>query len=183
LNSETVPANNIGSFISWSTKKLKTWYLPHYSHASLLGISAKNLSTSPYFLSGRWPSKHLTLKGEMLQIKDLRVGQWKEPCIRLTQENSIENSVQDCLPYILIPNGPCKLFIAYPKWPCVCLKVNMWFTHYIMSSFQNLLYPSMCYVTVTMSSDVTCCVTVWSRHSNPNPSSKNRIKENKSKIK
>jgi len=26
-------------------------------------------------------------------------------------------------------------------------------------------------------------VTVWSCHSNPNPSSKNRIKENKSKIK
>jgi len=36
----------------------------------------------------------------MLRIKDLRVGQWKEPCIGLTQENSIENSVQDCLPYI-----------------------------------------------------------------------------------
>jgi len=32
-----------------------------------------------------------------------------------------------------------------------------------------------------MSSDVTCCVTAWSCHSNP--SSKNRIKENKSKIK
>ena len=23
-----------------------------------------------------------------------------EPCIGLTQENSIENSIQDCLPYI-----------------------------------------------------------------------------------
>jgi len=52
---------------------------------------------------------------ELLQIKDLRVDQVKEPCIRLTQENSIENSVQDCLPYILIPNGLCKLFLAYPK--------------------------------------------------------------------
>ena len=52
---------------------------------------------------------------ELLQIKDLRVGQVKEPCIGLTQENSIENSVQDCLPYILIPNGLCKLFLAYPK--------------------------------------------------------------------
>jgi len=36
---------------------------------------------------------------------------------------------------------------------------------------------------VTMLSDVTCCVTVWSCHSNPNPISKNRIKKNKSKIK
>jgi len=51
----------------------------------------------------------------MLQSQDLRVGQVKEPCIGLTQENSIENSVQDCLLYILIPNGPCKLFLAYPK--------------------------------------------------------------------
>jgi len=43
----------------------------------------------------------------MLQLKDLRVGQWKEPCIRLTQENLIENSVQDSLPYILKSYGPC----------------------------------------------------------------------------
>jgi len=43
----------------------------------------------------------------MLRLKDLRVGQWIEPYIGLTQENSIENSVQDCLPYILKPHGPC----------------------------------------------------------------------------
>jgi len=30
---------------------------------------------------------------EMLQLKDLRVGQWEELCIGLTQENSIENSI------------------------------------------------------------------------------------------
>jgi len=47
----------------------------------------------------------------VLQSQDLRIGQVKEPCIGLIQENSIENSVQDCLPYILIPNGPCKLFL------------------------------------------------------------------------
>jgi len=51
----------------------------------------------------------------MLQSQDLRVGQVKKPCIGLTQENSIENSAQDCLPYIQIPNGPCELFLAYPK--------------------------------------------------------------------
>jgi len=51
----------------------------------------------------------------MLQSQDLRVGQVKEPCIGLTQENLIENSIQDCLPYIQIPNGLCKLFLAYPK--------------------------------------------------------------------
>ena len=83
----------------------------------------------------------------MLQLKDLRVGQWKEPCIRLTQENSIESSVQDGLPYIQIPNGLCKLFLTYPKQPYVCLKVNICFTHCITSSFQNLLFPSIHHVT------------------------------------
>jgi len=37
----------------------------------------------------------------LLQLKDLRVGQEEEPCIGFTQENSIESSIQDCLPYIL----------------------------------------------------------------------------------
>ena len=31
----------------------------------------------------------------MLQTQDLRIDQEKEPCIGLTQENSIENSVQN----------------------------------------------------------------------------------------
>ena len=37
-------------------------------------------------------------KANMLQTQVLSVGQVNEPCIGLTQENSIENSVQDCLP-------------------------------------------------------------------------------------
>ena len=71
----------------------------------------------------------------LLQLKDLRVGQWEEPCIGLAQENSIESSVQDSLPYIQIPNGLCKLFLTYPKQLCVFLKVNMCFTHCMTSSF------------------------------------------------
>jgi len=51
----------------------------------------------------------------LLQSQDLRVGQVKEPYIGSIQENLIENSVQDCLPYILIPNGLCELFLTYPK--------------------------------------------------------------------
>ena len=43
----------------------------------------------------------------LLQTQDLRVNQENEPCIGITQENSIENSVQDSLPYILDPQGPC----------------------------------------------------------------------------
>jgi len=89
----------------------------------------------------------------VLQTQALRVGQVKEPCIGLTQENSIENSVQDGLPYIPIPNGLCKLFLTYPKRPCICLKVNMCFTCCMMSSFQNLLHPSMRYV--------TCDCVIW----------------------
>ena len=42
----------------------------------------------------------------MLQLDDLRVGQQIESYIGLIQENSIENSVQDSLPYILKPHGP-----------------------------------------------------------------------------
>ena len=83
----------------------------------------------------------------ILQTQALRVGQVKEPCIGLMQENSIENSVQDCLPYIQILTGPCKLFLAYPKWPCVCLKVNMHSPYCMTSLFQNFLLPSMYHVT------------------------------------
>ena len=49
----------------------------------------------------------LFLKSRVLQTQVLRVGQENEPCIGLTQENSIENSIQDCLPYILNPPGLC----------------------------------------------------------------------------
>jgi len=43
----------------------------------------------------------------LLQTQDLRVDQEKEPCIEFIQENLIENSIQDSLPYILDLHGPC----------------------------------------------------------------------------
>ena len=43
----------------------------------------------------------------MLQTQVFRVKQANEPCIGLIQENSIENSVYDCLPYILKSPGLC----------------------------------------------------------------------------
>ena len=43
----------------------------------------------------------------LLQTQVLRVGQVNEPCIGLTQENLIESSIQDSLPYILKPHGLC----------------------------------------------------------------------------
>ena len=55
----------------------------------------------------------------LLWFRGLRVGQWIEPCIGLTQENSIENAIQNCLPYILKAYGPCYILLAYPKQLCV----------------------------------------------------------------
>ena len=43
----------------------------------------------------------------LLQTQNFRVSQEKEPCIGLIQENSMENSIQDSLPYILNLHGPC----------------------------------------------------------------------------
>ncbi len=46
----------------------------------------------------------------MLQTQVFKVGQVDEPCIGLTQENLIENSVQDGLPYILNSIAPADYF-------------------------------------------------------------------------
>ena len=41
------------------------------------------------------------------KLKILELIKRKNLVLRLTQENSMENSVQDSLPYILNPHGPC----------------------------------------------------------------------------
>ena len=48
--------------------------------------------------------------GLAYDTQDLRTSQENEPCIGLTQENSIENFVQDCLPYILNSHSPYYYF-------------------------------------------------------------------------
>jgi len=50
----------------------------------------------------------------LLQYQDLRVGQEKKPYIGFTQENLIENSVLDCLPYILNSHSPCYYYFSLP---------------------------------------------------------------------
>ena len=52
-------------------------------------------------------SKNIGLGVFLLETQVLRVGQVNEPCIGLIQENSMENSVQDSLPYILNLHGLC----------------------------------------------------------------------------
>ena len=67
---------------------------------------------------------------------------------------SIENFVQGYLSYILKSNSLCSTTLAYPKWPCVFLKVNMCITCYMTLS---LLDPSTVFYRATWSCD---CVTV-----------------------
>ena len=43
----------------------------------------------------------------LLQTQVLRVERVDKSCIGLIQENSIENSIQDCLSYILPPHSLC----------------------------------------------------------------------------
>ena len=80
-------------------------------------------------------------------------------CIEFIQENSIENSVQDCVPYILKLMVNATLLLAYPKQPCVCLKINMCLICCITLSFQNLLYSSIVtcdHMTVTVTVILSC---------------------------
>ena len=52
------------------------------------------------------------MSSSFCDIKDLKSGQEEEPCIGFTQENLIEDSVQDCLPYILKPHGPYNYYFS-----------------------------------------------------------------------
>jgi len=67
---------------------------------------------------------------------------------------SIKNFVQGYLPYILKSNSLCSTTLAYPKWPCAFLKVNMCIICYMTLS---LLDPSTIFYHATQLCD---CVTV-----------------------
>ena len=67
--------------------------------------------------------------------KTLELVNKKNLILELTQENSIENSVQNCLPYILNYMVHAITSLAYPKQPCVSLKVNMYYTCCMILSF------------------------------------------------
>ena len=63
----------------------------------------------------------------------LKVGDKNNPCIRVTQENSIEIPLQTSLPYILLPMVHAHYCAPYPKQPYVKYKVNMWYPCCMMS--------------------------------------------------
>ena len=50
---------------------------------------------------------HCIMNGFCYKLKTLELVKRKNLILGLTQENLIENSVQDSLPYILNPYGPC----------------------------------------------------------------------------
>jgi len=52
----------------------------------------------------------------MLQTQVLSIGQVNKPCIGLTQENLIENSVQNHLHFILNYNGPYCYKLKILEW-------------------------------------------------------------------
>ena len=94
-----------------------------------------------------------TTRHKCYNSKTLGLVKWEEPCIGFIQENLIETSVQNSLPYIPWTHGPCELFLPYPKQSCVYLKANMCLIHCMTSSFQNLLCSSLCHM--------TCDCVIW----------------------
>ena len=114
----------------------------------------------------------------VLWFQDLRVDQEREHCIEFTQENSIENSIQDCLRYKPQTTGLCTITLAYSKWPYVCLKATIYIVYSITSFLSE---SSTIFHHGTWSCDsvtVTCDIPLI-----PNPSFKNRINWEKQKIK
>ena len=69
---------------------------------------------------------------EWVNMKNLILG--------LTQENLIENSVQNCLHFMLNYNGLCYYFSSLPERPCVCLKANMCKTYCIIVHWDTNIF-------------------------------------------
>ena len=91
--------------------------------------------------------------------------------IRVIQENLIESSLQNSLPYILLQMVRASYCAPYPKQPCVKHEVNIWYPCCMMLLCSRIFYfflssPMINVVTILL--DVTD-VTVWPITSNPNP--------------
>jgi len=107
----------------------------------------------------------------------------------VTQENSIESSLQNSLPYIFLQMVCASYCVPYPKWLCVKHEANMWCPCCMMSlcsrTFYFLLLGLVINVVITPS-DMTD-VTVWQITFNPNPKvlkiENMKINQNKNKNK
>jgi len=63
---------------------------------------------SDYELEEKNP-QHICYDSKTLEL----INEWNL-VLELTRENSIKNSVQDCLPYILKPHGPYYYYFSLP---------------------------------------------------------------------
>ena len=93
------------------------------------------------------------------KLKILELIKKKNLVLELIQENLIENSVQNSLPYILNLHSLCQLLLTYPKQLCISLKINICYIYCIISSFQNLLRPSINHITYDYYCDLLSDVT------------------------
>ena len=69
-------------------------------------------------LSVPYVERMQALNNSLIQCHDLKILELvnkKNLVLELIQENLIENSIQDCLPYILNTNGLCSTTLAYSK--------------------------------------------------------------------
>ena len=109
--------------------------------------------------------------GNCYELKSFELDKSINSCIRIIQENLIESSLQNNLPYILVQMVCASCCALYPKWPCVKHKTNMWcpccMTSFCSRTFYSLLSSSVIYI-VTTPLDVID-VTVWPITSNSNP--------------
>jgi len=104
----------------------------------------------------------------MLWTLILRVGNKNNPCIRVTQENSIKIPLQTSLPYILLLMVHANYCAPYPKQPCVVHEVNIW---YPCCMTLLVLEPFMTFSQVPWSMlwPHHQMWLMWSITSNPNP--------------
>ena len=113
----------------------------------------------------------------LLWSQNLKVSQEKESCIRFIQENSIESSVQDFLPYIPQTTGRYTI-LAYSKWSYVCFKAIIYIIHsitlFLLESSTIFYYGMWSY------DSVTCDIPLISNSSSKNKNKKKR-KEERSK--
>jgi len=133
----------------------RTQYSPRTLH---LAVSLLLFSYYSWYVTNIVNCYELYIARLYVMILILRVGYKNNSCIRETQENSIRNSLQNSLPYILLQMVYGNYCAPYPKWLCVKHEANMWSPCCMMLScfrtFYDFLLSPIINI-VTTSSDVT----------------------------
>ena len=159
-------------FILW-TFRLTLQNLQKLLTFPIFLLSITNLLT----FSTKLKLKSLLLIILIVMILILRVRYKNNSCIRETQENSIEISLQSSLPYILLPMVCAHYCAPYPKQPCVEHEVNMCCLCYMISFVlkPSTKFPFVPWSVLWLYHQIVTDITVWPINSNPS-CSKNRKK-------